>query len=35
MRIKIKIIHSLEEISSMSGGSVEGYGGPFGDPRDC
>lgn len=33
MKIRIKIIRSLDEISSMSGGSVEGYGDPFGDPE--
>ena len=31
--MKIKIKHKLKEISSMSNGSVEGYGAPFGDKQ--
>jgi hypothetical protein len=33
MKIKIKIIRSLDEISSVSGGSSQGYGAPFGSPE--
>lgn len=33
MKIKIKIIRSLDEISSVSGVSSQGYGAPFGSPE--
>lgn len=33
MKLKIKKKLPLEEISSVSGGSVEGYAAPFGDPE--
>tara|TARA_R100000388_G_C7233870_1_gene156513 strand:+ start:776 stop:1111 length:336 start_codon:yes stop_codon:yes gene_type:complete len=33
MKIKIKIIRNLDEMSSMSGGSVHGFAGGFGDPE--
>ena len=33
MKIKIKIIRSLDEMSSVSGGSSQGYGAPFGSPE--
>ena len=33
MKIRIKIIRNLDEISSMSGGSIEGHTAPFGDAK--
>tara|TARA_R100001509_G_C4808187_1_gene195512 strand:- start:237 stop:572 length:336 start_codon:yes stop_codon:yes gene_type:complete len=33
MKIKIKIIRSLDEMSSVGGGAIQGYGAPFGDPK--
>ncbi len=33
MKIRIKKKQVIDEISSVSGGSVEGYGAPFGSPE--
>ena len=33
MKIKIKIKKQLDEMSSVSGGAIQGYGAPFGTPK--
>ena len=33
MKIRIKKKQVIDEMSSVGGGSVQGYGGPFGDPE--
>ena len=33
MGIKIKIKKRLDEMSSVSGGAIQGYGAPFGTPK--
>jgi hypothetical protein len=33
MGIRIKIKKQLDEISTVSGGAIQGYGAPFGTPK--